>query len=176
MAWVLIAPLLLAHRLRVLRFRTGSQLLSLVPGAGGLLLRRAWYRSTLAACGERLAVQFGTVIFNPGTRVGDDCNFGEGNRIGLVDVGSNFISSHLVALVSGRRQHGFERRDKPMRFQRGVVQMIRIGDDVWVGAGAVVAADVADHTIVGSGAVVTETFPAWSILGGSPARVLRERP
>jgi acetyltransferase-like isoleucine patch superfamily enzyme len=54
--------------------------------------------------------------------------------------------------------------------------MLDIGNDVWIGAGARVLADVASHSIVGAGAVVVRTFPEWCVLGGVPARVIGERP
>jgi acetyltransferase-like isoleucine patch superfamily enzyme len=173
---VLLAPLLVAHRVGLISFLSVGQLLSLVPGAVGLVLRRVWYRATLAGCGERLRVSFGTVIHQPDTRVGDDCHFGELNRVGLADVGSNFMSANHVSIVSGREQHDFGRRDRPIRRQLTTLHRVVIGEDVWAGAQATIAADVAAHSVVGAGAVVTRTFPEWSVLGGVPAKVLRERP
>src|SRR4051812_10114384 len=89
---VLVAPLLLLYRLRLVSYRTMAQALSLIPGPGGIVVRRAWYAATLASCGARLQVLFGAVIHNPHARVGDDCHIGELNRIGLVDIGPNFMS------------------------------------------------------------------------------------
>jgi acetyltransferase-like isoleucine patch superfamily enzyme len=175
-ARVLVAPLLLAYRLRLMSFHSAGQILSLVPGAAGLLVRRAWYSATLASCGQRLKVQFGTVIHKAATRVGDDCHFGELNRVGLADIGRSFMSANHVSILSGRRQHGFDRRDTPIVDQHSVLDRVRIGDDVWAGAQATIAADVASHSVVGTGAVVTQAFSEWSVLGGVPAKVLRERP
>src|SRR5690242_12539047 len=90
---LLVAPLLLAYRMRLVSFRTGSETLSLVPGPLGIGLRRAWYERTLARCGRGIRLMFGSLIYNPNTRVGDDCWFGQGNRIGLAEIGSNFMSS-----------------------------------------------------------------------------------
>src|SRR5438876_447574 len=56
---VLILPLVAAYRARLISFRSAAQLLSLVPGAAGVLLRRVWYRATVASCGKRLRVGFG---------------------------------------------------------------------------------------------------------------------
>ena len=175
-AFVLLTPMLVAYRVGLLSFYSAGQALSLAPGAAGLLLRRVWYRATLDACGERLAVEFGTVIHKVGSRIGDNCYFGELNRIGLVDIGDNFMSANNVSIMSGRRQHAFDRRDIPVRSQAVAYERIVVGEDVWIGAQATVAADVAAHSIVATGAVVTESFDAWQILGGVPARVLGERP
>jgi acetyltransferase-like isoleucine patch superfamily enzyme len=175
-ARVLVSPAVMAYRMGLLSFHSAGQALSLAPGAAGLLLRRAWYRATLDACGERLGVEFGTVIHKAGSRIGDDCYFGELNRIGLVDIGDNFMSANHVSIMSGRRQHAFDRRDTPMRSQPVAYERIVVGEDVWIGAQATVTSDVSAHSIVAAGAVVTESFDAWRILGGVPARVLGERP
>jgi maltose O-acetyltransferase len=55
---------------------------------------------------------------------------------------------------------------------------ITIGNNVWLGGGAIVLAGVTigDNTIVGAGAVVTKDLPADVVAVGSPARVVREVP
>ena len=52
-----------------------------------------------------------------------------------------------------------------------------IGDDVWLGANAVVTAGVSigSGAVVGAGAVVTTDLPPMSICAGVPARVIRYR-
>jgi len=52
---------------------------------------------------------------------------------------------------------------------------ITIGDNVWLGGGAIVLAGVSigDNTIVGAGAVVTRDLPANVVAVGNPARVIR---
>jgi acetyltransferase-like isoleucine patch superfamily enzyme len=52
-----------------------------------------------------------------------------------------------------------------------------IGNDVYVGLGAIVLAGVTigDGAVVGAGAVVTKTVPAYAIVVGSPAQVTRYR-
>lgn len=54
---------------------------------------------------------------------------------------------------------------------------IRVGDDVWIGAGAGITdgVTVGDHAVIGMGAVVTRDVPDWAIVGGSPARVIGDR-
>jgi acetyltransferase-like isoleucine patch superfamily enzyme len=49
---------------------------------------------------------------------------------------------------------------------------VRIGDHVFVGAGAVVTMGVriGDHSVVAAGAVVTRDVPAYTVVAGVPAR------
>jgi acetyltransferase-like isoleucine patch superfamily enzyme len=53
----------------------------------------------------------------------------------------------------------------------------RIGHDVWMGAGATVlgGVNVGHGAIIGAGAVVTKDVPAYAVVGGVPARILRYR-
>ena len=53
---------------------------------------------------------------------------------------------------------------------------ITIGDNVWIGGGAIVLAGVTigDDTVVGAGAVVTRDLPAGVVAVGNPARVVRD--
>jgi virginiamycin A acetyltransferase len=172
----LVLPLVAAWRLRLVTYFTAGQLLSLLPGDLGMLLRRAWYRLTLAKCGRGLTVEFGSVIHKQGARIGNHCYIGEYNRIGMVDIEHDFMSSSHVAIMSGTRQHAFTRRDIPIRLQPSVFERVAIGADVWIGAGAIVGADVAAHTIIAAGGVVTKKFDEWQILAGVPASPIRERP
>lgn len=173
----LVAPLLIAYRAGGLSYHSGGQILSLVPGQLGIHLRRAWYSRTLTSCGGDLIVQMGAVLHKADARIGSRCYFGENNRVGLVTIGDDFMSSNSVSLMSGRRQHSFDRRDIPVKDQSVVFERITIGDDVWIGAHAVIAANVVSHSIVATGAVVINAASEpWQILGGVPARVLGERP
>lgn len=169
-------PWVLAWRLSIVTYATAGQILSLIPGDIGVFVRRGWYRATLQRCGERLTVEFGSVISRAESRIGTDCYIGEFNRIALVDIGDDFMSADNVEILSGLQHYGFGRRDVPMRLQPGVRRRVTIGRDVWIGVFAAVGADVAAHSIVGAGAVVTKSFPEWKILGGVPAQPIGERP
>jgi len=58
-----------------------------------------------------------------------------------------------------------------------VSQGVRIGEAVWLGAGAMVldGVDVGAHAVVGAGAVVRDAVPPRAIAVGVPARVVGTR-
>jgi acetyltransferase-like isoleucine patch superfamily enzyme len=52
-----------------------------------------------------------------------------------------------------------------------------IGNDVWIGAGAVVlrGVHIGDGAVIGANSVVTKDVPAYTIVAGTPAQFVRER-
>ncbi len=60
---------------------------------------------------------------------------------------------------------------------REPARRVRIGHDVWIGHSAIVLPGVEiDHgAVVGAGAVVTKSVPAYAIVAGNPARLIRQR-
>jgi acetyltransferase-like isoleucine patch superfamily enzyme len=54
---------------------------------------------------------------------------------------------------------------------------VSIGNDVWVGARAIILSGVTvgDGAVIGAGAVVTRSVPPYAIVAGNPARLLRYR-
>lgn len=53
---------------------------------------------------------------------------------------------------------------------------VRIGNDVWIGAGALImpGVTIGDNSVIGAGSVVTRDIPADVVAFGSPCRVVRE--
>jgi len=74
--------------------------------------------------------------------------------------------------------HAFLRRDMPMNQQGVSTSPIEIGDDVWIGHGAVITKGVtiSRGAIIGANAVVTKNVPEYAIVGGAPAQIIRYRP
>jgi phosphonate metabolism protein (transferase hexapeptide repeat family) len=67
--------------------------------------------------------------------------------------------------------------DEPELFAWRRAQRVTIGHDVWIGHGAIVLAgrSIGDGAVVAAGAIVTKDVPAYTIVGGNPARPIRPR-
>ncbi|MDT8325244.1 MAG: acyltransferase [Bacteroidota bacterium] len=94
---------------------------------------------------------------------------------GSVRIGSDTLIGGYVTIIDGNHVIGDTAR--PIAAQGGVQKPIEIGNDVWIGSNAVILQGVriGDHAVVAANATVTRDVPAWSVVGGTPARVLRDR-
>lgn len=65
---------------------------------------------------------------------------------------------------------------QPRRDRLEAAKPISIGDNVWLGGGAIIlpGVTIGDNSVIGAGAVVTRDVPANSVALGNPARVVRE--
>jgi carbonic anhydrase/acetyltransferase-like protein (isoleucine patch superfamily) len=94
---------------------------------------------------------------------------------GMVRCGDGVrIASH--ASIVGFN-HGFDDPNVPIHTQKHESLGIVIGDDVWIGANAVVLDGVAvgNGAVIAAGAVVSKDVPPLAIVGGVPANVVRYR-
>jgi virginiamycin A acetyltransferase len=148
-----------------------SQLFSLLPGMIGIYLRRAFYRMVLPTCGGGVCISFGTVFSHPTAKLGQRVYVGIGCMLGDVTLGDDVLVGSHVSVINGRRQHGIDRLDIPVRDQPGVYPRVTIGHDTWIGDRAIVTADLGKHCVVGTGAVVTKPVPDYAIVVGNPARI-----
>ncbi|MDW7710949.1 MAG: acyltransferase [Deferrisomatales bacterium] len=94
---------------------------------------------------------------------------------GGVEIGDDTMFGPGVSVVGN--SYKFDRLDVPMCLQEKTSKGIRIGRDVWVGAGAVIldGVTVGEGAILGAGAVVTRDVPARAIVAGVPAKVIGSR-
>ncbi len=181
LAAALALPLVLAHRVSALALgpnralEGSSQLLALVPGIGGVYLRRAFLRMTLAKCARSSEVHFGTLFSQAGAEIGEFVYVGPRCHLGLVRLEKDCLIAAGVHIPSGGRTHGFADPSVPIREQGGERAPVTVGEGAWVGSGAVVLADVGAGAVVGAGSVVTKPVPPNVIAAGNPARVIRGR-
>lgn len=175
LTWPFVIPLALFSRLSDFAFVSCSQFLSLVPYVFGVILRYEFYRMSLQRCGRNVTIGFGTVFRYRDISIGDHVLIGMYNTVHFCDIGSHVLVADGCRLLSGSKYHNFGRADVPMARQGGQVRRIILADDCWIGANAVVMADVGPGSIVGAGSVVLEAVRPGLIVAGVPAREIGRR-
>lgn len=160
---------------RFVRYAFVAELISLIPLRLGDQVRYEFYRRTLAACGEDVTVNFGAILSYPDITVGSHVWLGTYSIVGHADLGDHTLAASGCRIVGGADGHSFDRTDVPIMLQGGTLSRVRIGPDVWLGANAIILANVGCGCVVGAGSVVTRDVPDWAVVAGNPARVLRYR-
>lgn len=94
---------------------------------------------------------------------------------GRVEIGDDTIIGPNLTLIA--ENHIFSDKDKPINTQ-GVTRCgVTIGKDCWIGANVTILDDVTigDHAIVAAGAVVNKDVQPFAIVGGVPAKLIKDR-
>jgi acetyltransferase-like isoleucine patch superfamily enzyme len=156
-------------------FQGLSQLVSLMPGRLGTLLRKGFYALSLERCSPDCAISFGTIVSTPDCEIGRHVYIGAYCVISDSVIGDDCLIGSHVHIISGKHAHGFDASDTPMRLQKSSRRAIHIGRNSWIGNGAIVMADVGNGCVVGAGSVVTKKVGDDSVVAGNPARFIRQR-
>lgn len=95
---------------------------------------------------------------------------------GGISIGEGTLIAMHCRIVSSN--HTVPPVGRMIRSEPDIPLPVKIGRDVWLGAGVTVLGGVTigDGCIVGAGAVVTKDLPAGSIAQGVPAHVVAQRP
>lgn len=130
----------------------------LLPGAGnGLWLQPPFY------CDYGYNIKTGEkVFFNYNCVVLD---------VMQVTIGSRTLFGPNVQLYTATHPMDHRVRAKGLEFAKPVA----IGEDVWVGGGAVICPgiNIGDRSVIGAGSVVTRDIPPDVFAAGNPCRVIR---
>jgi len=111
--------------------------------------------------------------------VGSNVAIGEFSYIGGaggVDIGKDTIAGQYLSIHP--ENHRFECKDTLIRSQGVARKGVEIGENVWIGSKVTIldGVKVGAGSIICAGAVVTEgNYPPEVLIGGCPAKVIRER-
>ncbi len=154
---------------------SASESIAMIPGLRGVYMRQAFYRKTLDACGRDVYLGWNTVFSMREARVGENAYIGRFCLIGFADIGCQVMIADGVQILSGGHEHDSADSTVSMHDQDQRYEKMHIGNGAWIGAGAIIMADVGNNAIVGAGAVVTRPVPNGAVAAGVPARVLHYR-
>jgi len=154
-------------------------------------IRNARGDSTKIAVGCHTHVLGELFIFAHGgeIKIGEWCYIGEGSRIwsaASIEIGDRVLISHSANIFDSLThplQASARHEQVKQIFEQGHPlkvsldeSAVKIRDDAWIGAGAMVlrGVTVGEGGIVAAGAVVTKNVPPYSIVAGNPAVFVRE--
>lgn len=175
--------------------------LAFLPGSGGRLLRRYYYKFRLNKAGSKISIgrfveiagsqniSFGNQIYivdgavlravKGNIHVGDRFALNGNARIvadcGEILVGNSVMIGPNTVIRASNHCHNDISKDIWDQGQTG--GQIIIGNDVWIGANVTIVPKVkiGSHSIVAAGSVVTKNFPDYSVIAGVPAKLIRRR-
>ena len=122
--------------------------------------------------------EYAGISYHPKITIGDGCWIGIRNSFACIDsieIRNNVLFAGYVHITD--HSHGYEDANEPIKKQKLISKgPIVIEDDCWLGFGCEILSGVhiGKHSIVAARAVVTKDVPAYSIVAGNPARVVKQ--
>ena len=113
-----------------------------------------------------------------GIEIGDNVGISQSCFIqvrGNVKIGSYVIMGPGVSIFS--ENHNADNTDEYIMNQGATRKGVTIEDGVWLGAKCTIldGVTIGRHAIVAAGSVVTKDVPAYGIVGGIPAKLIKNR-
>ena len=108
--------------------------------------------------------QFGNIEFSGDVLINTGCNFLDNNKI-TIKTGTMIGPNVTLSTVT-------HHTDPTIRHDTNIFSPIEIGENVWIGAGAVVlpGITIGDNSIIAANSVVTADVPANCLYAGTPAK------
>lgn len=125
----------------------------------------------------------------PCVLVADNANLIIGDNVGISQTilsasGSDIVVGDNVLMGGGVKIYStdfhsldyYDRRDPLLDYSKRKSLPVRIGNDVFIGAGSTIlkGVSIGDRAIIGAGSVVTKSVPADEIWAGNPAKFIKK--
>lgn len=138
-------------------------------------------------CGDNVSMGFLTHVdltgsmknLGKGIKIGNNVGLGShghyGSGIGGLEIGNDTIIGNYVSFHP--ENHNYSDISTPIRLQGVSGKGIKVGNNCWIGAKATFldGSEIGNGCIVAAGAVVIGKFPDNVIIGGIPAKILKNR-
>jgi len=128
--------------------------------------------STLYSVGEyNKKIYNGKIKIGNNVYINNNCNITSSNNINIKD---NVVIAFNVSFFDFN--HDYTNITIPVKFSKlDVLGEIIISENCWIGMNVSIVGNVhlGMHCIVGANSVVTKSFPAYSVIVGNPARVIK---
>ncbi len=140
-----------------------------------LAFRRGIWKGRSLAVGRNVIIRGNVTIRHPEKIiVGDNTSINEYCHIwggGGVSIGRNTLIAAHVVITSQTHDSNATMFNKT-KIEAPVI----VGDNVWIGSGAIIlpGITIGNNTIIGAGSVVTRNIPSNVVAAGIPAKVIRQ--
>ena len=119
------------------------------------------------------------IYFGNNCEVNMNCVFLDDNQI---TIGDNALIAPNVQIytafhpTNAKDRFGETKEDGSFAFCKTQTAPVTIGDNVWIGGGAIImpGVTIGDNVVIGAGSVVTRDIPSDKIACGNPCRVIRD--
>ena len=139
--------------------------------------KQKYMREVFAECGDGCYIELPLRANWGGRHVHFGCNVYANSNLTLVDDGHIYVGDRVMIgpnVTIATANHPIEPglRGRALQYNRDVY----IGENAWIGAGAVIVPGVriGKNAVIGAGSVVTRDIPDNVVAVGNPCRVLRE--
>lgn len=121
---------------------------------------------------------FGNIVVEGGTRIGKFCSIGPNVFIGPGNHPIEYLTTHPLLFDDFWKDvYSLNKETMPKIKRPGEDAFVNIGNDVWIGTGAIITngVKIGNGAIVAAGSVVTKDVPPYGIVGGVPAKIISYR-
>lgn len=124
--------------------------------------------------------KYESVKYNPRIVIGDNCSIGEFNHftsINEIIIGNGVLTGRYV-YISDNNHGDCEYNtllQQPSKRELNSKGAVHIGNNVWIGDKVSILSGVkiGDGAVIAANAVVTKDVPAYSVVGGVPAKIIK---